>query len=422
MKPKVAILLVAASALAAAAAVYVSRANTGAPTPNLAGHGAPSANTALGADAPMFPSLAARAQDVASITITRPDLEFTLTRSGGLWQMPFKSDFPVRPDAVRALLLGLSQLHITEALTSRPELFPKLGVQDPSPPQPPAASATDLATTVPPSTLVTLKDAKGDPMLSLIIGLPRGESADAGSAGVNAGGGGPGFYIRIPGESRAYAAEVKSGGGGGGGRLALPRDPLGWLETRFADIKLDRIRSVAITQPSSETLTISRHIQAEPLQIADLPPGRELKDPGVATALASVLTGAYFQDVTRADPPAPPASSAAPVASRPAASIELRTFDGLIVTVESEDREGRTWWRLHASIDPSIPPPAESTPTPAPGSAPAVGTLAALEQEATELNARWAPYLFAPADSRVRTVNTTMGDLLKDPPQPPPKP
>ncbi len=49
-----------------------------------------------------------------------------------------------------------------------------------------------------------------------------------------------------------------------------------------------------------------------------------------------------------------------------------------------------------------------------------MGTQESIRKEVADLNAQWSPYAFAPADWKVRSVNTLMSDLLKDPAPPTP--
>ena len=72
-------------------------------------------------------------------------------------------------------------------------------------------------------------------------------------------------------------------------------------------------------------------------------------------------------------------------------------------------KDGKQWWKLSASID---EPAATSVAGPDPEKAKAA--LDNLRKEATDLNAKWSAYAFAPGDYKARNINNTLDDLLND--------
>ncbi len=365
-----------------------------------------------GAGAMVFPDLGARAGDVAQIVVKRAPMEFTVRKDGDMWRAVEKAGYPVKTEAVRGVLVGLSQLKLDEPKTTRPEQFAKLGVDDPIAPPPESADKP-----VPQSTLVTLRNGDGKEIASIILGNPK----YAGQGVV--GSGAPGVYIRKPGDKQSWLAT---------GQVEVPREPIAWLESTFADIKRDRIKSVVVTHAVGGTVAVMREKQADAFVVKDIPAGRELKDPGVGESIAGALTGLTFQDVAAAgamDAAAAPAGTE--IKAGP--TIVLRTFDGLVVTATSATRDAKAWWRMAAAADDAIvatlpPAAAAANPTSPDGSKPdastmppggtatlAVGTQEFIRKEVADLNARWSPYAFAPADWKVRSVNTLMSDMLKEP-------
>lgn len=406
MNPKALTTLAILAAAGLGAAYFATR-----PVANTTNSPASGASNAL-----LFPDLTAKAESIAQITVKRAPMEFTIKKdqdAAGVWRVVEKANYPAKLDTVRAVIVGLSQLRLVEQKTSRPNQYAKLGVEDPIAPPPDSADKP-----VPQSALVTLKDASGKPLAAAILGNPKYSGPGVGGTTT------PQMYVRASGDKTTWLAS---------GQVEVPRDPIGWLESRFADIQRDRIKSVVITHSDGSTVTVSRDKQADPFSVRDIPAGRELKDPGVGETIASTLTGLAFQDVAPGasmQPPAPPpgAKPDAPPTTdiTPGPTIVVRTFDGLIVNVKSVSKEAKAWWTLHADVDESLaappppPPPPEAKPgEPAPApAAPAVGTLEALRKEASELNGAWAPYAFAPADWKVRSINSLMSDLLKEPPKP----
>ena len=374
-----------------------------------------SSEAASGSGAPLFPDLASKADAVSTIIVKRAATQITINKDGEAWRVAEKAGYPAKPDAVRALLIGLSQLKLEEPKTQRPEQYSKLGVDDPVAPPPDSADKN-----VPQSSLITLKDSTGKEIAAVILGNPK-----YGGQGV-VGSGSSGVYVRKPGDKQSWLAM---------GTVELQREPIGWLESTFADIKRERIRSVVVSHPIGGTVTVLRDKQADPFVVKDIPAGRELKDPGIGEGIAATLTGLTFQDV--AAPSAMEASAGSDL--KPGPTVTLRTFDGLVITANSITKDAKAWWRMTASADEAIlatlpptaaaasattadgsKPDAPATPPSTPAAlatpeSPPVGTAIAIKKEVADLNARWSPYAFAPADWKVKSVNTPLADMLKEP-------
>jgi hypothetical protein len=400
MNTKAATILALAAAAGVGAAYFAARPG-------------PASDAAQGADLPALPELAARAGDIAQIVVKRAPMEFSIRKESDAWKVADKAGYPANVETVRAALVGLSQLKLQEPKTSRADQYAKLGVEDPAAPPPDSADKA-----VPQSALVILKDAAGKDIAALILGNPR-----YGGQGV-VGGNTPQLFIRKPGDKQSWLAA---------GQVDLPREPIGWLDTRFADIKRDRIKSVVVTHPGGAIVAVARDNQSAPFAVKDIPAGRELKDPGVGESIASTLTGLTFQDVG-----APGIADAAPGSDvKPGPAIVLRTFDGLIVSVASVSKDARAWWRLTAGADDALvsqlptaaaaaaaakTPDGSPVPPPTTPGPPAAGTSDAIRKEIADLNAQWSPFAFAPADWKIRSVNQTLADLIKEPTAPPPAP
>jgi hypothetical protein len=423
-----------------AVAIYATRGGTGGTGPESGSSSATSASAKTGAL--VFPDLVSRTADVAEIAVKRAPLEFHIKREGDTWRVPEKAGYPAKIETVRSVIVGLSQLIREEEKTSRPEQYSKLGVEDPVAPPPDSADKS-----VPQSALITLEDDKGKAIASAVLGNPKYAGAGIGGTSNQQ------MFIRAAGEKAAWLVS---------GNVDVPREPIGWMDTKFVDIKRPRIKSFVITHPDGSVVAVSRDKQADTFSVRDIPPGKELKDVGVGETLAATMSDLSFQDVAAAssvEQPKTPAPGAAPAPEiKPGPTIVLRTFDGLIVTAKSVSKEAKAWWTMNASVDQSLavpPPPPEPAPAPkdakepepskpaptlaaggeakpsadttpvastsppkpattANTGAPAVGTLDALKKEAAELNAAWAPYAFAPVDWKVRSINSTLNDLLKD--------
>ena len=404
MKPVPTIALIALAGLAVAAAIWTTRsAQPGSSETS----GAASSGSAGGGVEPgraFVPGLESKVNSVAEIVITRPELAFTVHKVADRWRLKEKGDYPVKAETVRQVVLGLSELRELEPKTTRPEMYSKIGVDDPKAPAP---DAKDVA--MPQSTRVTLKDAGGATLADVIVGNRKPGATPATSS----------VFVRRNGEAQSWQCQ---------GNLDVPRDQLAWLETQFANIDRARVQSVRVTPSDSADgmIDVSRASTSEAFKLANMPAGKELKDPGAPESIAGALTFATFVDVASAS------TVDFGAADGMARTFELRTFDGLLVRASSIVKDGKTWWKLAASMDedaaraqasktpdankPDANKPEGSKPE---GSAPTAEQIdagvAKIKKEVEELNGKWSAYAFAPQDFKSRALNTTLGELVKDP-------
>jgi hypothetical protein len=175
-----------------------------------------------------FPGLAPRLAGAARIEVTRHDGTLTINRAAAdRWVLPAKADHPVRPERVRELLVGLTELRLTEPRTANPEMQDRLGVEDPT--RPGATSA-----------LLRVLDAEGAPIAELIVGRRRMRMQGNVPESV---------YVRRPNETQAWLAE---------GRLPLDSDPNLWIDRDIANIARDRVREARIAREGEPPLLLRR--------------------------------------------------------------------------------------------------------------------------------------------------------------------
>jgi hypothetical protein len=257
-----------------------------------------------------FPGLAQRLQGAARIEARRHDGTLGLARRGETWVLPARGGYPVRQEKVRELLVGLTELRLTEPRTANPELLDRLGVEDPARP-----GAT--------STLLRVLDAQGAPIAELVIGRRRVRTQ--GNVPESA-------YVRRPGESQAWLAE---------GRIPVDADPQLWLDRDIANIARERVRRIAIAREGQPPLVIAR--SGEPdgtLRItepADAPPAEE-------TALDEV--GRAFEFLTFLD--------VRPEAEAPGVALGETRFemtDSLAISVRTRRAGEDVWITLAAEGD-----------------------------------------------------------------------
>ena len=102
-----------------------------------------------------LPDLAARLGSLAWMRLSQGSKRTDFTAIGGRWVVVEKGNYPANAGKVRRLLLGLADLTLVEPKTRRPELLPRLDLDDPSNGR---------------STLVRLQGRTGGTVAELIVG------------------------------------------------------------------------------------------------------------------------------------------------------------------------------------------------------------------------------------------------------------
>jgi len=264
-----------------------------------------------------FPNLQTSAlNEVTEINITTQDENITLMLSDEQWGLKEKHHYPVAVEKVHNLLFGLASLTILEAKTSNPALYSKIGVE----------AVTEEGAK---STLLTLKNAQGETVASVIIGNDRTAKIDSTRQEI---------YLRKPDEKQTWLTL---------GRLPVEKTVGDWLEEEIVDIDGDNVRQISITHPDGESLRIYKASpENKDYQIADLPDNASIKSPYTLRSLAGTLSHLNLDD------------------SVPASDIEFAddathravfsTFDGLEVTLLTTKIEEKYYAQLSAAFNPEM--------------------------------------------------------------------
>jgi len=264
----------------------------------------------------LFPELAARAEDVQTIVIARKEGTFRIVRDGERWLVPDKSKYPASVDAVRRLLVGLSELRTLEAKTTQAALYPELGVEN-----------VDVADSK--SIQVSLQDVGGRNVLAVLIGKSR--YGRGGSAG-------DGVYVRKVGENQAWLAQ---------GRVSADRELSAWLDKRIADVPRERVQTVTL-KADKQILTVLRaRADDKDFTIKDVPADRKAKPSYDINAVGGAFESLDLDDVR-------PAAEVGFSASSP--TTEAVTFDGLRLAASFAEKDGATWARFVAKAEPPAQP------------------------------------------------------------------
>lgn len=255
----------------------------------------------------VFPELKTRLNDINAVTITDAEGEITLRREAdddgsspaARWIAPEFGGYPVDTGTLRRLLLAIADARKVERKTSDPELYERLGVEDPR---------EDGGSGV-------LVSARGD---NAAIALILGDTAQREFR-----------YARIPEEAPSWLISENP---------TLPAERTGWLLPEIVDIDTSRIASAVIRHADGEVISLRKENADEAnFEVENIPEGRELRYPSVANSIASVVSNLNLEDVRRA------ARTDGPAENRPEpqATAEFRTFDGLELLIRTYRRPDR---------------------------------------------------------------------------------
>lgn len=252
-----------------------------------------------------FPGLVPRLQQAARIEIRHQGSTLVLERRGDAWGVAEDSDYPARPGKVRDLLAGLAELRLTERRTAEPSQFGRLGVADPGKPN------AD-------SSLVSVFDAAGKPIVALIVGHSRmrGQSDLPDQ-----------IFVRRPGENQSWLAE---------GRLPLDDDALMWLDRDIVNIDHTKIVGVAVTR-AGQHLDLVRGGD-DKLEMKFPPEHPELDE----AKLGDVARALEFLSFMRVEP-------AAKMPGKPLGESTFTTADGLALHVGVNQAGNEIWAHFAAA-------------------------------------------------------------------------
>ena len=318
----------------------------------------------------MFPSLKANMEKVTTIQIETKASAFNITRDGkGQWIVPDKASYPADFDTVRKTIIGLAELNLVEQRTARADWHEKLGVGLPK-----SGGA---------GTLVTMKDAKGEMLASVILG---GSVEGASTGGKQA------VYVRRADQPQTYVAR---------GNFAPPTEKTQWLSKAFIELVRDRVKTTAMKPFKGRPYTVTRDKpKDENFHIVEsIPAGRVLRTEGEPNGIGNALLGISFDDV----------KPATELDFKNAARTTYVTFDGLTLSLSLIEVDRDFWMTVNAA---AADQPA--TPPPSPGSTALKPDVAKEAKEINQLVAGWAykiprykgTLLTAPLEDLLRPVGS----------------
>ncbi|MCX5689734.1 MAG: DUF4340 domain-containing protein [Planctomycetota bacterium] len=348
--------------------------------------GGSAATTSASSRERLYAGLSDKLADVAKVTIKKGAQEAVLVKNGSNWTVENKFGYPAKFDVLRPIVAGVAEASIIEPKTSKPELYGKLEVEDP---------AQEGAKSI----VVTLADAKGATMASVIVGKQDFGGAASDPFNPPPSDGKTKRFVRRVGEAQSYLVEAE---------LIPQPDALEFVDKSIVEIKNERVKSVVIMHPgengaAGEVVKISRATDQEKnFSLEGMPEGSKLKDEFAASRIAQSLSYVTLDDVK-------PASELDWNDSK-AVKGTFECFDGTAISFTMVEKDGKQWVKFAAAYAEAPAAPAQA-PTAAPAAKPADGPAAngAADINAAAPEAKPAPQ---PAPAAAKTDEVTEAQRL----------
>lgn len=199
--------------------------------------------------APLAPSLAAQAGTIARIEIRQGGTSLTLAKTKDGWTLADRANFPVKPEAVRALLVKLAEAQLIEPKTSAQDRYGMLELEDPA--------GKDAK-----SRLVRVLDDKGGVITETIVGKKRSDAFGANRSGT---------YVRRPGDAQTWLASAD---------IDASTALKDWVQPTVLDLPPAKIAGVTVEIPGEEPMKLARDAAGGPPKhnLVGLPDGKKLKE------------------------------------------------------------------------------------------------------------------------------------------------
>ncbi len=279
-------------------------------------------------DEPMFPRLAAcavpvgpdgncarpRANDAAKITYRTATESAVIEFKDGAWRYQDRYGYLVSTGNIRSVIASVAALRKLEPKTDTPARYPSLAVED--------VSATAR------SRGLIVEAADGTVLASVVLGRTSGTMTFDPLGGM---------YVRVPGDARAWLVR---------GTVALPPSAVDWMERQIVHVPGPDIKTLQIKENGQLVLSTEKETDQSGVSRYQLVP-RDEKIQAADSAVkqvASAIVSLQFEDLR-------PASMLQFLATP--RELIFTTFDGLTLSAEVAEIEGKTWARFKATAAPN---------------------------------------------------------------------
>jgi len=261
--------------------------------------------------AALFPGLAVQASRISRVELKQGDKALALARSEEGWTLADRGGYPVKPGAVRALLVKLAEAELVEGKTRNKDRFGLLELEDPA--------GKDAK-----SRSLRLTDDKGGLIAETLVGKKRWDAFGGNKAGT---------YVRRPGDTQTWLSNAD---------LDVSLNARDWVQAGVLDLPSTKIAKLTVEIPGEEPLVIVRDAaDTAKHTLVGLPEGKKLKEGAGIDALVRAAGSIELDDVRKAAAPASPSGAAS--------LAKIEADGGLVVTVRLRKEGDDTWVSLEAS-------------------------------------------------------------------------
>ncbi len=325
---------------------------------------------------PLLPGLLERVNDVRLISGLSAGEPFNVELSDGRWVVREKDGYPADADRVHLLLVGAASLRRIEPKTANPDLYPRIGLEDPSSP-----SATSMQ--------IVIKDGDSEPLADLVVGRRRPAKTTLEDSEI---------YVRLGDDPQSWLVQ---------GKLPKAGGALDWVSEIIVGVPEERIHEVEIEHPDGERILL-RKARPEDVDYAlvDRPEDREVDGQWKLNDIGRSFSEFELEDVRAGDLES--------VGGEPGLSAEMRTYDGLVVTLSTRVDGERTLAAFGARFDAARTPASAGVVEEA--GADRLLDPAEVQAEASRLDEAWRGWVFELPSYRADYLAKRREEMLAAPP------
>ena len=255
--------------------------------------------------AALFPGLAAQSARIARIELAGGGKALTLARDKEAWSLADRGGYPVKADAVRALLVKMAQAELVEGKTRNKDRYAFLDLEDPA-----AKEAK--------SRLLRLTDDKGAVLAETIVGKKRFDAFGASKSGT---------YVRRPGDVQTWLSNAD---------LDVPLAVRDWVQPSLLDLATSKIVKLTIEVPGEEPLVIARDAaDINKHTLVGIPDGKKLKEGAGIDGIVRAAGSIDLEDVRK--------PAAAGGSGSEAGTVKIEA-DGPLNVILKLRKEGEDHW------------------------------------------------------------------------------
>ncbi len=318
---------------------------------------------------PLIPGMDSWVNEVKRVRIVKAGNQTvaTLVRGEHGWVVEEAESYPADWARLKSLLAALAQAQVIEPKTTNPAYFDRLGLKD-------VSESTSKA--------VMVEIGQGEHAVTVLVG--------------HAAQGREGQYVRFLKDDKAFLVDRK---------VDVAAETHDWLQREIVDIADSEVVQVTITHPDGAQVDVRKNsANDQDFILQGLPKGREVQSSWSVNALGSSLSGLQLDEVT-AD---------SNIDWSQASHLRLLTADGVEISADLVDSDGKSWIRLSASEHAPPAPAAKETGENKP-EAEATEEAAAkdLAKRVETINRRVSGWAYAIPQYKSEVMNKRLEDLLK---------